>query len=149
MRLLIGTTLIGVIALLGGTAIGGQLDNKPAEVVYVPQVIEVPKTTFVETVKVVREIEIVYEYAEPRQFESPGEYFDWYTKYDFDQRKWKAGYDCDDFSMDMAIQALKDGYLIGLCSNTRHMECFVVIDGWLWRAEPQNRSIRKWVPLDR
>jgi len=114
----------------------------------VPVVVEIP--THIKTLQVIKEIGVVEipTYPEPKQFNSIMECKSWMSMQDICRREYRHLYDCDDFALDLVMAAMKDGYIIGLCSSTRHMQCFTIIGNMMYKIEPQNYHIAEWGLVD-
>lgn len=116
--------------------------------VEVPVIVKVPE--YIQTLKVVKEIERIEipMYPEPREFASLVELKSWLSMQDICTREYRYKYDCDDFSRDLVIAAMKDGYIIGLCSSTQHMQCFAIIGNIMYKIEPQSNHVEEWSLVD-
>ncbi len=50
-------------------------------------------------------------------------------------------YDCDDFAIDLVVQAYKDKRMIGLWGYSGHLKCFAIEGNNIYGVEPQNNRI--------
>lgn len=81
----------------------------------------------------------------PRPFESTLELDRWLAQNTVSEREWiKDVYDCDDFMEDLAVDAARDGYLLGIAyspSGKGHYHNFALVGKGSnpvhWRIEPQ------------
>lgn len=61
-------------------------------------------------------------------------------------------YDCDDFAIDLALAAAKERRFIGLAGEKsrvrRHFFCWALVDNIVFKIEPQNDGIIRWLSRD-
>jgi len=143
--------IAAIIAAIGcGWCWGYASNTTPVQTIEVPSlqyhVVKIPVTkTITETVT-----DYIY-LDELRQFESRQQLVEWLSNY---QKEWVPGWNCVDYSYDLARKAQYDGYLISTCvltpsqydswfgtenieawwgKNVTHMVNSVVIEGELGR----------------
>ena len=90
---------------------------------------------------------------EAEGFISTGEVRNYIATVNITEREYSKLYDCDDFAMDMAAQAMKDGEDIGLALILKekygeiykvHVTNFVIVGNNIYRLEPQTGVISNW-----
>jgi len=88
--------------------------------------------------------------AHPREFESLDELKAWLEKDDTDSTLYilgsgcLTGYDCDDYAVALAHNALSDGYSISTQIVGDHMLNSTIIGNKVYFIEPQNDEVRFW-----
>jgi len=90
-----------------------------------------------------------------REFESERELMQWLAQDKTDEMEWKEReFDCDDFALTLAKNALRDGYFISIQYDARgaggegHLLNSTIIQGKLYLIEPQEDWIIEIGPLD-
>jgi hypothetical protein len=73
----------------------------------------------------------------------------WLADDPISEREWvETTYDCDDFAVDLALDALADGYWIGLGLRSGHMFNFTIIGNDIYRIEASTDVVTYWGEVD-
>ena len=75
-------------------------------------------------------------------FASKTELWEYVKSTGISQRKYvSTTYDCDDFAIDLVVQAYKDKRMIGLWGYPGHLKNFAIVGNEVFGVEPQNNRI--------
>ena len=155
LKEVITVTLMVVIAVLFYMA-----GLQAAPIKYVWQVKYLTNTVYItkpiESVRVVVREVVKTVYAdrdEFREFEDIEDLRFWLNRTGINQREYIPDeYDCEDFAIDLAKMALKDGYWVGLVDDGEHIYNFTIIGNRIYWIEPQSNQkdiqIRRYGQLD-
>ena len=143
------------VAILSiGIGIGCELN--PIETKFVLQAIEIPIIKVIQlppitTIKVVEK-----PVWKIREFESLSDLSFWLRNNPVSEHEYiPEEYDCDDFVIDLIIDAAEDGYLMGLYTihhkskNKGHMMCCTIIGNKVVLIEPQNDAYQVILKRDK
>jgi len=149
-------TILLLVIIAGCIAVGYGLPHAPERVVELV-FIEVPVERIVEVerlVEVVEEVEVikevlVYPEVNLRPFADKGELREWLRQDKTNELEYiYKRYDCDDFAVALSIAAAEDGYYLGIKGSLRHLQNFTIIDGKMYKVEPQTDEIIYWHKVD-
>lgn len=142
--------------MAGCIVIGYNLPHEPVRdttIVYIYDEVLVPYP--VEVIReVVKEVEVIkevpiYSGVNLRPFADKGELREWLRQDKTNELEYIfKRFDCDDFAVTLAIAAAEDGFLLGIRGSLRHVQNFTIIDGKMYKVEPQTDDIIFWHRVD-
>jgi len=148
-----------LVIIAGSLAVGYGLPHEPERVVeLIPVTVEVEKKVPIDRlVEVVKEVEVIkevlvypiYPGVNLRPFADKEELREWLRQDKTNELEYiYKRYDCDDFQIALSIAAAEDGYFLGLKGALRHFMNFTVIDGEMYKIEPQTDELTYWGKID-
>ena len=99
------------------------------------------------------QIAMLKKYGGLTEFRSRQHLQSWLAENGVSEREYiKHAYDCEDFAIDLVLEAAADHYIVGLLLKESrrggHIKCFTPIGNSVYQIEPQSDGTKKWGLLD-